>query len=256
MSYTVRLELFEGPLDLLLYLIRKEEIEIADIPVARITDQYLAHLQQLESLELDGAGEYLLMAATLLRLKSRMLLPRPAFGEDEDADPRRDLVAQLEEYRKYKALAERFSGLSEARRRLHDFVPAQPLDSLRSREEVFSLDFPELLGALRDVMGLVAEREARHRVALENITIEEKMALIRERLRGGGRLVFRDFLAEAPSRLHVIVTFMAMLEMVKYGELSIEQAGRNAEIWIAPAQPSVEVGAAHAALAAHAAAGS
>lgn len=249
MSYTVRLELFEGPLDLLLYLIRKDEIEIADIPVARITDQYLAHLQQLEDLELDGAGEYLLMAATLLRIKSRMLLPRPAFGEDEDADPRRDLVAQLEEYRKYKALAERFSDLSEARRQLFDFVPAQPLDSLRSREEIFSLDFPDLLGALRDVMGLVAERESRHRVELENVTLEEKILLIRERLRSGGRLVFRDFLAEAPSRLHVIVTFMAMLEMVKYGELSIEQEGRHAEIWITPAQPAVDAVAARAAAA-------
>ncbi len=247
MSYTVRLELFEGPLDLLLYLIRKDEIEIADIPVARITDQYLAHLQQLEILELDGAGEYLLMAATLLRLKSRMLLPRPAFGEDDDADPRRDLVAQLEEYRKYKALAERFSDLSEARRRLFDFVPAQPLDSLRSREEVFSLDFPELLGALRDVMGLVAEREARHRVGLENVSIEEKMALIRERLRAGDRLVFRDFMAEAPTRLHVIVTFMALLEMVKYGELRIEQEGRHAEIWIMPAATVAMAAAAAAA---------
>ncbi|MCB1161830.1 segregation/condensation protein A [bacterium] len=240
MSYTVRLELFEGPLDLLLYLIRKEEIEITDIPVARITDQYLAHLGQLEDLELDGAGEYLLMAATLLRIKSRMLLPRPTFGEEEE-DPRRDLVAQLQEYRKYKELAERFGDLAEARRRLFDFVPEQPLAELRTREEVFSLDFPDLLAALRDVMGIVAEREARHRIELENITIEEKMDLIRDRLQRGGRLLFRDFFAEAPSRLHVIVTFMALLEMVKYGEAAVRQEGAFAEIWIETAAPQAGV---------------
>ncbi|MBM4118335.1 segregation/condensation protein A [bacterium] len=237
-SYTVRLDLFEGPLDLLLYLIRKDEIEIADIPIAHITEQYLAHVQQLEVLELDAAGEYLLMAATLLRIKSRLLLPRPVFGEEADEDPRRDLAAQLEEYRKYKALAERFGDLAEQRRLRFDFVPAQPLDSLRSREEIFQLDFPDLLGALRDVMALVAEREARHRVELENVSIEDKMALIRARLARGERLVFRDLLAEAPTRLHVIVTFMALLEMVKYGELRVEQEGRCGEIWISAATPA------------------
>lgn len=241
MSYTVRLDLFEGPLDLLLYLIRKDEIEIADIPIAHITEQYLAHLQQLEVLELDAAGEYLLMAATLLRIKSRMLLPRPVFGDEAEDDPRRDLAAQLEEYRKYKALAERFGELAEQRRLRYDFVPAQPLDSLRTREEIFQFDFPDLLGALRDVMSLVADREARHRVELENVTLEEKMALIRARVLRGERLVFRDLLAEAPTRLHVIVTFMAMLEMVKYGELCIEQEGRFGEIWLVPGAPEIEL---------------
>lgn len=247
MSYTVRLDLFEGPLDLLLYLIRKDEIEIADIPIAHITEQYLAQLQQLEVLELDAAGEYLLMAATLLRIKSRMLLPRPVFGDEAEEDPRRDLAAQLEEYRKYKALAGRFGELAEQRRLRYDFVPAQPLDSLRTREEIFQFDFPDLLGALRDVMSLVAGREARHRVELENVTIEEKMALIRERLQRGERLVFRDLLADAPSRLHVIVSFMAMLEMVKYGELRIEQEGRFGEIWIVPTVPESEAPLAQAA---------
>lgn len=239
MSYTVRLDLFEGPLDLLLYLIRKEEIEITDIPVARITEQYLGHLEQIQALELDGAGEFLLMAATLLRIKSRMLMPRAAYGE-EDEDPRRDLVAQLQEYRKYKELAGRFDDLARERRRRFDFVPATPLEALRSREEVFNFEYPELLSALRDVMGLVAEREARHRIELENITLEEKMDLLRGRLRSGGKLIFRDFFAEAPSRLHLIVTFMAMLEMVKYGEARIVQEGHFAEIWIEAAAPRAE----------------
>ena len=239
MSYTVRLDLFEGPLDLLLYLIRKDEIEITDIPVARVTEQYLGQLEQLQALELDGAGEYLLMAATLLRLKSRMLLPRPAFGEDEE-DPRRDLVAQLQEYRKYKELAGRFDDLAKARERLFDFVPETPLQSLRSRDEIFGLDFPDLLGALRDVMGVVADRESRHRIVPENVSIEEKIELLRERLRGGGRLIFRDFFCEAPDRLHLIVTFMAMLEMVKYGEVRIVQEGHFAEIWIEAAAGEVE----------------
>jgi segregation and condensation protein A len=241
----VKLDLFEGPLDLLLYLIRKEEIEVTDIPIARITEQYLAHLESLEALELDAAGEYLLMAATLLKIKSRMLLPR-APGEDEE-DPRRLLVVQLQEYRKYKELAGRFRDLSEERRRRHDFVPAQPLDALRSREEVFQLDFRDLLGALRDVMGLVAAREARHCVVHESVTLEEKLALLRETLRREECFLFRDFFARSPSRLHLVVTFMAMLELVRQGEASIHQEGFFAEIWIRAARPSASAPAAQAA---------
>ena len=230
MSYTVRLDLFEGPLDLLLYLIRKEEIEIADIPVSRITEQYLEHLETLQALEMDGAGEYLLMAATLLRIKSRMLLPRR--GEDEEDDPRRDLVAQLLEYQKYKAIAERFENLATERSKIHDFMPEQPLSELRSREEVFTLSFFDLLGALRDVMGTVAEREARHRVELESVTMEEKVDLLRESVQTGRRFRMRELFSEAMNRQHLIVTFMAMLELMRLGEIRILQHGHNAEIWV------------------------
>jgi segregation and condensation protein A len=235
LSYSVQLDLFEGPLDLLLYLIRKEEIEITEISLSRITDQYLAYLETLQELELDGAGEYLLIAATLLKIKSRNLLPRQ--GEDEEADPQRDLVAQLLEYRKYKELAARFRDLAEERGRRHDFVPAQPLESLRSREEVFELEFFDLLGALKDVLGIVAEREARHRVTLEEVKLEEKLELLRERLATSGAFLFRDFFAEAPSRLHLVVTFIALLEMMRTGELTVRQEGAFAEIWIRSAAP-------------------
>jgi len=239
MSYTVRLDLFEGPLDLLLYLIRKEEIEITDIPIARITDQYLAHLETLQALELDGAGEYVLMAATLLRIKSRMLLPR--HDEEDEEDPRRDLVRQLQEYRKFKELAERFEVLAREREKRHDFVPAVRLDALRSRDEVFDVGFPELLGALREVMGIVAEREARHRVELETITLEEKLEVIRVKLQSESRFLFRDFFAEAPSRLHLVVTFMALLELMKEGEVRVRQEGAFAEIWIEAAAAGEDV---------------
>jgi segregation and condensation protein A len=235
LSYTVRLDLFEGPLDLLLYLIRKEEIEITEIPIARITDQYLGYLKTLQALQVDEAGEYVLMAATLLRIKSRMLLPRKEFEEEED--PRRNLVEQLLEYRKYKEIAGQMDKLARERRLLHDFQPEVPLDELRSSEEMFSLDFPDLLGALRDVLGLVAEREASHRVVLENITIEEKVEYLRKRIATNGRLIFRDFFVDAPSRLHVIVTFMAMLELMKVGEVRVTQEGNFAEIWIEIAIP-------------------
>jgi segregation and condensation protein A len=238
MSYTVRLDLFEGPLDLLLYLIRKEEIEITDIPIARITDQYLSHLETLQALELDGAGEYVLMAATLLRIKSRMLLPRR--DEEDEEDPRRDLVRQLQEYRKFKELAERFDALAREREKRHEFVPALRLDALRSRDEIFDVGFPELLGALREVMGLVAEREARHRVELETITLEEKLEVIRARLGKESRFLFRDFFAEAPSRLHLVVTFMALLEMMKEGEVRVRQEGAFAEIWIEAAAAGMD----------------
>ncbi len=229
MSYTVRLELFEGPLDLLLYLIRRDEIEITDIPIARVTEQYLGHLETLQALELDGAGEYLLMAATLLRIKSRMLLPRHS---EEEEDPRGDLVAQLQEYKKYREAASRLRDLAEERRKLHDFVPEIPMEELRSREDIFTLSFVDLLGALRDVMSTVAEREARHHVALEEVTIEEKVDLIRLWIQTGERFRFSDLFEEVESRTHAIVTFMAILEMMKLGELRVFQHGHFAEIWL------------------------
>jgi segregation and condensation protein A len=229
MSYTVRLELFEGPLDLLLYLIRKDEIEITDIPIARVTEQYLGHLETLQALELDGAGEYLLMAATLIRIKSRMLLPRHT--EDEE-DPRGDLVTQLLEYKKYKEAASRFRDLAEERSKMYDFKPDVPMDELRSREDVFTLSFVDLLGALRDVMSTVAEREARHHVVLEEVTIEEKVDLIRLWIQTGERLRFSDLFEEVETRVHAIVTFMAILEMMKLGEVRVFQHGHFAEIWL------------------------
>ncbi len=238
MSYTVRLDLFEGPLDLLLYLIRKEEIEITEISVARITEQYLSYMETIQALELDSAGEYILVAATLVRMKSRMLLPRKI--EEEEEDPQADLILQLKEYRKFKEVAGHFSGLAKERSQLHDFQPVQPLDELRSHEEKFDLDFVELMGALRGVMGLVAEREARHHVELENVTIEEKVEVLRVRLRGADRFLFRDIFSEATEHVHVVVTFMALLEMMKLGEVRIYQEGNFAEIWI-ESSPHFEV---------------
>jgi segregation and condensation protein A len=229
MSYTVRLELFEGPMDLLLYLIRRDEIEITDISIARVTEQYLGYLETLQALELDGAGEFLLMAATLLRIKSRMLLPR--HSEDEE-DPAGDLVNQLIEYKKFKEAAKQFKDLAEERRQLHDFVPEIPMDELRSREDIFTLSFVDLLGALRGVMSTVAEREARHRVALEEVTIEEKVDLIRMWVQTGERFRFGDMFEKIDNRQHAIVTFMAILELMKLGELRVFQHGQFAEIWL------------------------
>lgn len=229
MSYTVRLELFEGPLDLLLYLIRRDEIEITEIPIARVTEQYLGYLETLQTLELDGAGEYLLMAATLLRIKSRMLLPR---HEEDELDPREDLVAQLLEYKKFKEAAGRLRDLAEERSHLFDFIPDTPMDELRSREDIFTLGFVDLLGALRDVMSTVADREARHHVVMEEVTIEEKVDLIRVWIQTGERIRFTDLFEKILSRQHAIVTFMAVLEMMKLGELRIFQHGHFSEIWL------------------------
>jgi len=247
MNYTVRLEFFEGPLDLLLYLIRRDEIEITDIPIARVTDQYLGHLEQLPAMELDAAGEYLLMASTLLRIKSRMLLPR---REEDREDPRGDLVAQLLEYKKFKEAARRFGDLADQRRKLHDFVPAQALEDLRSREDVFTLGFNDLLLALSRIMSTVAEREARHHVKLEEITIEEKVDLLRVWMQTGERFRFSDLFETIENRQHAIVTFMAILELIRLGEMRVYQHGLFAEIWLeknsAPASGEARLAAAGA----------
>jgi segregation and condensation protein A len=139
--------------------------------------------------------------------------------------------------------------LAKERDRKHDFVPATPLEELRSHEEVFELDYLDLMGALKSVMLRVAERESRHHVELENVNIEDKLAIVRGKLANEGRFLFRDFFAQAPSRLHLVVTFMALLELMRLGEARAFQLQNYGEIWIAA---GAQLGSEVAAAAAHA----
>lgn len=208
----VILEAFEGPLDLLLYLIRKQNIDILDIPVAAITRQYMQYVELMRSARLELAAEYLVMAAMLAEIKSRMLLPRPSAGEDDEDDPRAELVRRLQEYERFKQAAEELEALPRIGRELHQASAAVPAFEVRRQHP--DVPLPELLLALAEVLGR-AELFESHQVTRELLSTRERMAEVLDRLQGGHFLPFASLFSAQEGRLGVVVTFMAVLELVK-----------------------------------------
>ena len=222
MTTRVELEIFEGPLDLLLHLIKKNEVSITDIPIATITEQYLATLEVMETLNLDVAGEFLVMAATLVHIKSRMLLPLTEDEEDEEegADPRAELVRRLLEYQRFKDAADQL----EQRELLTRDVFVR--SSVRM-EEIPAPGFREvpvfeLLTALKRVLDRLP-KDVVHEVMLDKVTVREKMTLLLDILRKQGRLLFESLFSSVETRMEVVVTFLAMLELVKVRAIRIFQ---------------------------------
>lgn len=229
MDYRVKLPVYEGPLDLLLFLIQKEELDIYDIPIARVTEQYLVYLELMRELNLALAGEFFVMAATLMEIKSALLLPREEMPRDgELEDPRAALVQQLLEYRTFKRAAEGLAHL-EAEQLLR--YPAggdgRFTNELEGGESVFAL-----LAALKDVLARAPER--RQVIPGEKgPSIDEQVTWLRRRIRTPeGRVEFADLFEG--SRLVVIVTFLALLELLRLGECRVRQDRTFSEIWIYP----------------------
>lgn len=253
-AYTVRLEAFEGPLDLLLHLIRREEMDVYDIPIARITQQYLEHIETLADLDLDTASEFLLMAATLMDIKSRMLLPRPVesefIDEEAQADPRQELVRRLLEYRRYKEAAEHLADRAAVARRAHSRYggpggplppsgggvgqgrpgPGEPAGGIAgAAESVAGAGSGEgLLASLVSALGEVL-REFDQRppgeIVRETLTVADKIAeLVSALLEAKDRgLDFLAFLRRARSRRAAVVIFLALLELVRQGRVRLTQ---------------------------------
>lgn len=229
-AHTVKLELFEGPLDLLLHLIKRSEVSIADIPIATITDQYLALLEELPELNLDTAGEYLVMAATLMHIKSRMLLPNDDDAEDDEIDdPRAALVQQLLEYQRYREAAE---GLA-SRLVLERDVFAPPGETLPAgttqsddAPPVRDASLGDLLDALRTVLARMRKPKV-HEVSQERgITVAVAVERVLARFTLTSRVEFTELFDEEATRAEVIVTFLALLEMIRLKVLRALQQER------------------------------
>ncbi len=224
-GFQVRLQQFEGPLDLLLHLIREQELDIYDIPIAQVTDQYLLYLQRMEELDLDIAGDFLVMAATLIELKSRMLLPRPpAPAEEEGPDPRAELVERLLEYEKYREVAALLRDQEETCRLLYSRtveVDPEELPPVPSG----AVTTADLLAALKRVLERADTREEPAAVIpRRRITLRLKMGEILRRVReGGGRLVFRDLFSPERTRTEVVVAFLALLELLRQRKVDARQ---------------------------------
>ena len=223
-DYKVKLEVFEGPLDLLWYLIKREEVDIYDVSLERITQQYLEFMEAFKALDLDVAGEFIVMASNLIYIKSRSLLPvsvQPPEEESEEEDPRWELVRQLIEYKKFKdaaaglhqrELAQEalFSRISE----LPDHQPERPLG------EVSVLD---LIAAFNGVLKRINQREDLREIFEENFTVSDKIELVLKMLSGGVPMEFTELFSGIASRAEIVVTFLAVLELIRLKQLKAVQ---------------------------------
>lgn len=204
-------ETFEGPLDLLLYLIRKENLDILDIPIAEVTRQYMAYIEVMQELKLELAAEYLVMAAMLAEIKSRMLLPRPA-AEAEEGDPRAELVRRLQEYERYRGAAEGIDRLARVGREIYLIVAdGAPLPVKKVEPNVSMF---ELLDAFKQVMER-AELYRHHRVMREPLSVRERMTEILSRVNGESFTSFESLFNPREGRMGLVVTFIAVLELMK-----------------------------------------
>jgi segregation and condensation protein A len=232
--YAVKLSVFEGPLDLLLHLIRQNEVEITDIPIAAISEQYLAYLDVMRELNLDVVGDYLVMAATLAWIKSRMLLPAEAIGEDgEEVDPRAELVARLLEYQRFKEAAE---GLGDRNLLGRDVFDAHTpdMDRLPESEREIEVGLFELVRAFKTALDAAGPEPKIHEIEVEHVTVHERMMAVMEELEGVDSLEFEEILRRRdgpnPSRTVIIATFLAILELTRLAALRIFQSLNEASV--------------------------
>lgn len=216
----VILDAFEGPLDLLLYLIRKQNIDILDIPVAEITKQYMTYVELMRATKLELAAEYLLMAAMLAEIKSRMLLPRQNIAEDEEEDPRAELIRRLQEYEQIKIAAESLDELPRLDRDIKAIQLVAP--EARARKLLPEVTLQELLLTVSEVLKR-AELFEQHQVSREVLSTRERMTAILEKITGKGFVPFIQLFQADEGKLGIVVTFMAVLELVKESLIDLIQ---------------------------------
>jgi len=225
----VFLDAFEGPLDLLLYLIRRQNLDVLDIPIAEITRQYMSYIEMLHELQFELAAEYLVMAAILAEIKSRMLLPRPQTEDGEEEDPRAELVRRLQEYERFKQAAEDLENLPRADR---DFAVLEAWVAERKSVHIPpEVDLNDLLTALRDVLNR-AELFTHHLVQTEALSVRERMSAIIDRLREKPYLEFPSFFTAKEGRMGVVVTFLALMELLRERLIDLVQNKPLGQIYI------------------------
>jgi segregation and condensation protein A len=225
----VFLDAFEGPLDLLLYLIKRQNMDVLEIPIAEITAQYMEYVELMKGLRLELAAEYLVMAAVLAEIKSRMLLPRPQAAEEDEEDPRAELVRRLQEYERFKQAAQ---DIDELPRMERDWVQAcAQVPELRPRRIPPPVDLRELLSALGEVLHR-ADLFSHHRIAREPLSVRERMATVLARVSAERFVAFAALFDLAEGRRGCVVTFIAVLELMKGGLVELVQAGPYAPIHV------------------------
>jgi segregation and condensation protein A len=228
-ALTVFLDAFEGPLDLLLYLIRKDNLDIADIRVAEITHQYVEYIELMQEMQLELAGEYLVMSAMLAEIKSRILLPRPPGIEEDEEDPRAELIRRLQEYERYKQAAEDLDAMPRLGRDVFQ-ASAEPVE-----RNVIALppevELKDLIDAFQDVMKR-ASMYAHHHVQMESLSVRERMSSILSKVNSAHFTSFVDLFTVEEGRMGVVVSFLAILELLKESLIDLTQAEPFAPIHV------------------------
>ena len=221
---------FEGPMDLLLYLIRRRNLDILEISVSEVTEQYMRYIEMMTALKLELAGEYLAMAATLAEIKSRLLLPRTETVEEEEDDPRAELVRRLREYERFKAAAADLEALPRLERDIQPAAAALP--KLIERKVEPTVEMKDLLLAMADILHRAALNE-RHAVAMETLSVRERMSRVLATVNSrNGFVPFTDFFDVEEGKQGVIVTFLALMELCREGVIDIVQRGLRAPIYV------------------------
>jgi segregation and condensation protein A len=230
-SYKAELEGIKAPLGVILYLIKRDNIDVYDIPIAKITRDYLEYLDLMEQLQIDLAGEFFVLAATLMRIKVQMLLRR----DDDTEDPREELVRNLLEYKKMVEAAKTFKELEGERMKVFK-RPVPDEEKELKPEPVFELSLFEIMRAFREIMSEF-ESQTVSEIIPEQFTIEEKIEIILERVGDGRQATFKELFEGSSSKLEIVVTFIALLELMKRAFIKCKQEGSFGEIWIYRADP-------------------
>jgi len=229
-SYSVKLDIFEGPLDLLLFLIKRDKIEIYDIPIAHITKQYLEYIELMKELNLEIAGEFIVMAATLMRIKVRMLLPK-TLDEEEEEDPREELVSALLEYRKFKEASQVLKAKETEQSRWFPRTDFSFLHRLPEDEILVEASLSDLIFAFKRILDS-QPKETFHTVDYPKVDVEERIEYILNCLAQKDGVVFTELFSDTPIKLVMVVTFVAILELIRLQKIYIRQTKHFSEIWV------------------------
>jgi segregation and condensation protein A len=232
MNYQFRLPVFEGPLDLLLHLIEREELDITKVALAQVTDQYLAYMHAMAGQPVEELADFLVMAARLVVIKSQALLPRPPALAPAEEDPGETLARLLLEYKRFKQIAQWLRAREERGVRMH--LRLAPPPPLPARLDMTGVTLDRLMDVVRDALAALPPQMPGHLVAAPRVTVRERMLTIADELARAGRLTFRDVLSRSASRAEVIVTLLAVLELCRRRRVRLEQPDLFAEILILP----------------------
>ncbi|MFA3781890.1 ScpA family protein [Melioribacteraceae bacterium 4301-Me] len=226
--YKIRLQEFEGPLDLLLFFIKRDELNIYDIPISKITKEFMEYLHMLQELDLETVGDFILMAATLMQIKVKMLLPREIDDKGEEIDPRADLVRALLEYKRYKEVSEEMS-LLEANQRKIAFRGNFNADLKEKPSDLNvllkNITLYDLIKAYKHALMNMPEQTV-HEIQKLNVTIEEQIEYISQKINQRNEITFIELIKDFKEKIRVIVTFIAMLEMVKMGQIGLRESNK------------------------------
>jgi segregation and condensation protein A len=234
--YRVQLNNFEGPLDLLLFFIKKDELDIYNIPISYITKQFLEYIHVMEELDLDVASEFILMASMLMSIKAKMMLPREDSDEEEldESDPRYELVQRLLEYKRYKEMSEKMADMDEETRKqyMRGYPEADNVDQQATGEALQDVTMFDLIAAFKKVLQDIERKNIVHHVEKVSTTVEEQAEFVLTRLQEHGRQTFMEVCATLKNKIYLVVTFLAVLEMIKEQQINLFLSDEPTEFYI------------------------